>query len=473
MSAVTQQSLPASHARSHSSHSRPYRGGFRNNRSYHKNRDYRPRYNQSSTSRSRAEGEHEQAIPGAFFLGNVDKQLTREEVYDFIKNNTRCYIKKFDMPNVLGGEFDKEGRAIRCAGFAFVHVKHQWMADEMLERGKIRIGNLDAEIKPYDVAKREMSEKRHRAASGCLERESAGNEGMAQEEEHQRLEIVAQSQSTPRTKTAHNNNNSDYTGTQDWTQEEQGDYNPHNDWSQKIINLAGDGVYVEDDSLYQTEDETASVMSSQIQNVNIIEPSSIYSSRAASPPAGPNQSQHAISSSQPIRRRPQNKISLNRNDNEIVGEITTKLIEEGITPTADKINEIASKDYQIQQKVVTDQKHSSQETVVQQQQNQVVQTPLSIGIPQPPQQAYVLPSTHLPFLMSPLHQTVELLANQLVITSEYNAMIYETLVQQWQDYFYRHPDQVYAQIQRTEYEQRMIMEQTIGNYNPVVPQNII
>jgi Mg2+ and Co2+ transporter CorA len=140
---------------------------------------------------------------------------------------------------------------------------------------------------------------------------------------------------------------------------------------------------VEDDSLYQTEDETASVMSSQIQNVNIIEPSSIYSSRAASPPAVQ-------------RRRPQNKISLNRNDNEIVGEITTKLIEEGITPTADKINEIASKDYQIQQKVVTEQKLSSQETVVHQQQNQVVQTPVSIGIPQAPaQHAFVLPSTHL------------------------------------------------------------------------------
>merc|ERR1712066_1181826 len=109
--------------------------------------------------------EQEQAIPGAFFLGNVDKQLTLEEVYDFIKNNTRCYIKKFDMPNVMGSEIDKEGRHIRCAGFAFVHVKHQWMADEMLNQGKIRIGNLEAEIKPYDQMKREMSERRYRNQS--------------------------------------------------------------------------------------------------------------------------------------------------------------------------------------------------------------------------------------------------------------------------------------------------------------------
>ena len=70
----------------------------------------------------------------------------------------------------------------------------------------------------------------------------------------------------------------------------------------------------------------------------------------------------------------------------------TKLIEEGITPTADKINEIASKDYRIAQKVVTETKLSSQETVIP---NQIIQTPVSIGIPQAPQQAFVLPSTHL------------------------------------------------------------------------------
>jgi hypothetical protein len=66
-----------------------------------------------------------------------------------------------------------------------------------------------------------------------------------------------------------------------------------------------------------------------------------------------------------------------------------------------------------------------------------------------------------------------MLANQLVITNEYNAMIYETLVQQWQDYFYRHPEQAFAQIQRTEQEQRMIMEQTMGSYVPVIPQTIV
>lgn len=434
---------------------------------FHRNRDYRPRYydNRNSDdyqSRPYRRGGHF-SVPGAFFLGNVDKQLTREDVYDFIKNETPCYITKFDMPNVPGNEFDKEGRQIKCAGFAFVHVKHQWMADEMLNMGKIRIGNLEAEIKPYDQMKREMSERRYRQSSASagswVKNEENYEDEKTWEEDRKGVRSWIQenevtSSSTPRTSTA-----------VDWSADDP-NYNP-NDYMTKINQFAGD-YCVEDDSVYQTEDETASVLSAV--NVNILEPSSNFSSRPASRASG-----------RVGRNKPKTGIKV---PTEIVGEITTKLLNDGITPTADKINEIANEKYNVKNKIVSQEsstgKRSSQETVINQinqsttqinqsnpanqlsalqnpVQNLIFQTPISIGVPSLPQQNFFLPPTHIPYVQSPLHQTMEMLANQLTSMDEYHSVLYATLVQQWTQYYLINPQEISNHFSRSQSEQEQIM----------------
>lgn len=316
--AAQSQRQPQQHHSTSTYRKNNYHRSDRPNGNFHRNRDYRPSYHHQSRPYRRGGQQHHHhqnyndgpAVPGSFFLGNVDKQLTREQVYDFIKNETNCYITKFDMPNVPGNETDKEGRSVKCAGFAFVHVRHQWMANEMLEQGKIRIGNLEAEIKPYDQMKREMSERRYRNQSmGSQHRETHESVNFEDDKENnQNGENVVVNQenhhlSTPRS--------SD--GKVDWAEENNGNYNP-NDYVTKLGQIGIGDYYVEDDSVYQTEDETASVMSAV--NVNIMEPSSNFSSRPnsrlASPPNG--------------RRRPKMPVNIPQNETEIVGEITARFI---------------------------------------------------------------------------------------------------------------------------------------------------
>merc|ERR1711988_192580 len=88
-----------------------------------------------------------------------------------------------------------------------------------------------------------------------------------------------------------------------------------------------------------------------------MEPSSNFSTRPngrlASPPNG--------------RRRPKMPLNIPQNETEIVGEITQKLLNEGITPTANNINQIASKDYNITENLVelkNSEKRESQETLI-------------------------------------------------------------------------------------------------------------
>jgi hypothetical protein len=328
--------------------------GYRGNNNHRNNRRDNGRYRQDySTSRRHHESHnnnqaHEPVIPGAFFLGNIDKALTREEVYEFVKNETNCYIKKFDMPNVVGDEKDTQGRPIRCAGFAFVHVKYQWMADEMLSLGKIRIGNLEAEIKPYDQMKRLMSERRHRANTQNLS-EHGGDDQVAPpasttspKKPSSSSRIVTPRETSSSSRTPHQRHQG-YTGTENWAElEGESDYHPGNDWSMKISQF-GDHC-LEDDSQYQTEDDSASIASRRETNVNVIEPpSSMYSTRASTP-----------SQRHQNRSRMVSKINVPENTI-IVGEITQKLIDDGITPTADKINELAAEKYAVEGAIVGEQ----------------------------------------------------------------------------------------------------------------------
>jgi len=442
---------------------------------FHKNRDYRTRYpesrnydnqyqsNQYQSSRPYRRGGNENAVQGAFFLGNVDKQLTREEVYDFIKNETCCYICKFDMPNVPGDEYDKEGRHLKCAGFAFVHVKHQWMADEMLRMGKIRIGNLDAEVKPYDQMKREMSEMRYRQTSASQAGSQNSENLKINLADESRIIVDQQENSTtPRTST-----------NVDWSEQDTGNYDPNDNYTMKIAQMGLGDWYLEDDSVYQTEDDTASVLSAV--NVNIMEPSSASSSRPASRLASPPNA----------RRKPKQGVSIPQN--EIVGEITQKLLNDGITPTANKINEIATRNYNmnnIVQEHSGNGKRESLDTVINQtqnpnqnsMQNMIVQTPISVGVPSLYQNSFVIPATHIPYIQSPLHQTMEMLSQRLTSMDEYSAMIYAALVEQWTQFYATNPHEIANHIQRSQQEQENIMNQVafdIQRQIPLSEQNII
>jgi len=127
------------------------------------NQHYSTSRTQHRPSRAR---HHSTAQGGQFFLGNIDKALKREEVYDFLTHyefmpGRRLYVSRFDMPKVSVGGADSHGRPINCAGYAFVHVKDIRMARAMLAKKTVKIGNLYAEIKPYDQAKREQSTQRH------------------------------------------------------------------------------------------------------------------------------------------------------------------------------------------------------------------------------------------------------------------------------------------------------------------------
>jgi hypothetical protein len=373
------------------------------------------------------------------------------------------------MPNVPGDEYDKEGRHLKCAGFAFVHVKHQWMADDMLRMGKIRIGNLDAEVKPYDQMKREMSEMRYRQTSASQAGSQISENLKINVADESRIIVDQQKNntpldhlSTPRTST-----------NVDWSEQDTGNYDPNDNYTMKIAQMGLGDWYLEDDSVYQTEDDTASVLSAV--NVNIMEPSSASSSRPASRLASPPNA----------RRKPKQGVSIPQN--EIVGEITQKLLNDGITPTANKINEIATRNYNMNNIV---QEHSgsgkreSLETVINQtqnpnqnsMQNMIVQTPISVGVPSLYQNSFVIPATHIPYIQSPLHQTMEMLSQRLTSMDEYSAMIYAALVEQWTQFYATNPHEIANHIQRSQQEQESIMNQVafdIQRQIPLSEQNII
>jgi hypothetical protein len=263
---------------------------------------------------------------------------------------------------------------------------------------------------------------------------------------------------------------------EDWSEQDNGAYNP-NDYATKIGQMGigeWNGIYVEDDSVYQTEDETASVLSAV--NVNIMDPShSNFSSRPASRLASPGNG----------RRMKPKQISIPQNETEIVGEITQKLINDGITPTADKINEIATKNYNVKNTVVQESssgKRESQETVINtavqtiQGPNLIMQTPISVGVPSLIQPSFVIPSSHIPYIQSPLHQTMEMLSQQLTSMDEYNMMIYATLVEQWTQFYATNPHEIGNHIQRSQIEQEQFMMQAamaITRQVPLAEQQII
>lgn len=234
-----------------------------------------------SSGRYHGGGGHRQGrseSQGSFFLGNIDKELTREQVYDLLRKNADIYISKFDMPKVDVGTTDDHGRPINCAGFAFVHTRTQAQAQAMLKRKTIRIGKLNAEIKPYDQAKREASQTRHR------ERQAS-----------QSSQVIANSQVE--------------SDVEDWTQEN------NEGWmlQVKLNQFEPDSFAIESAYVSDANDETMSLSQSVVN------------------------SEHGMEQSSTSRRRPESKLDMG--DSKQIGKYVMKsLLDDDITPTAERCN---------------------------------------------------------------------------------------------------------------------------------------
>merc|ERR1712110_709353 len=185
----------------------------------------------------------------------------------------------------------------------------------------------------------------------------------------------------------------------------------------------------------------------------------------------------------------------------IVGEITQKLIDDGITPTADKINELAAEKYAVEGAIVGEQVSSApvlqkQESVRTQIQNaraqvdaiaqpvvQHIQVPvsaiphtLSVSPPssintiiaQPVVQTTqaVVPQimtsmvAHQPYLNSVTHNSIAVAAGQMVQgdVQGYQGALYGELVQQWLQYYTMNPAQALVDLQSNELEQCQVMQ---------------
>jgi len=389
----------ASTSRRSSNYQPPNRMRYQSNRSGPNNAQYNRRGSLQGGNTYRGNGygggqyaQQGPTVGGAFFLGNIDKALTREQVYDFIRHHTPCYISKFDMPNVIGDEVDQQGRPVRCAGFAFVHVRHQWMADEMLSRGTIRIGGLNAEIKPYDQAKRMMSERRHRESMSRQVEQGEENASQHLPDDSE----PAQSSSGKRATIADDSENINIgPEVEDWTLEDD-DPRSRNwrqsspvDWSLKLAKYTS----MHEESAYQTEDDSISHVSQSQQINRPTEMSYGVSSYANSRAQTPNREQVATCStsathmpSHQVRVRPsplRTTLSTTNNieDDEgppcleassqecnnamMVGTVTRDLLDEGTTPTIERINKLVSEKFNVSEPIVQQKPETTADITVQ------------------------------------------------------------------------------------------------------------
>jgi len=95
-----------------------------------------------------------------FFVGNLNKQKTRDEIFQDLTNikieclNENLYISKFNMPK-FNARKDANGHLLLNLGYAFVTAKKPEMAAEMIERKRVKLTDgSDIEIKAVCRAKR-------------------------------------------------------------------------------------------------------------------------------------------------------------------------------------------------------------------------------------------------------------------------------------------------------------------------------
>jgi len=95
-----------------------------------------------------------------FFVGNLNKQKTRDEIFQDLTNikidclNENLYISKFNMPK-FNARKDANGSLLLNLGYAFVTAKKPEMAAEMIKRKRVQLTDgSDIEIKPVCRTKR-------------------------------------------------------------------------------------------------------------------------------------------------------------------------------------------------------------------------------------------------------------------------------------------------------------------------------
>jgi len=95
-----------------------------------------------------------------FFVGNLNKQKTRDEIFQDLTNikidclNENLYISKFNMPK-FNARKDANGSLLLNLGYAFVTAKKPEMAAEMIKRKRVQLTDgSDIEIKAVCRTKR-------------------------------------------------------------------------------------------------------------------------------------------------------------------------------------------------------------------------------------------------------------------------------------------------------------------------------
>merc|ERR1711970_502688 len=110
------------------------------------------------------------------FIGNLDKTKERNEIFENLKSirlydnrpNKKglLYVSKLDMPKYYGPETDDQGRILKNVGFAFVFTRTKDMADRMIAKKYIQIGDSKAEIRRFNQKRDESGYNTQRPSKG-------------------------------------------------------------------------------------------------------------------------------------------------------------------------------------------------------------------------------------------------------------------------------------------------------------------
>lgn len=96
---------------------------------------------------------------GEFFLGCLNKSLTRNELYNSLKNyklsnGQFLYINSFNQPRPNSTHKKSQKSVVNNVGYAFIVTRYKWMAEMMVKSKYIRLGKDTAVAQSIDDYKR-------------------------------------------------------------------------------------------------------------------------------------------------------------------------------------------------------------------------------------------------------------------------------------------------------------------------------
>jgi hypothetical protein len=100
----------------------------------------------TSNSKKQNQPAFEEIQGAAFFLGKLNKNHNREQIYTALRSLAKCcnfYIRKLDMP--YGNKYTKKGNL----GYCFVHCKSKEEADRIVDMHYVKLGSQKCEVKAY------------------------------------------------------------------------------------------------------------------------------------------------------------------------------------------------------------------------------------------------------------------------------------------------------------------------------------